>query len=129
MNDKVKTAIAAMDVRRLAFMNAEKDAIVTLSVVLLRAGEQGVSICPEDCIDGEYVCVAEVEPLKFAPITRVRYWQDKLEVFVSAYAVMEGGGWEIGDRGDWIPYNDAHTDTWLMLDLVSENIEYANGYE
>ena len=105
------------------------DTIKTLIPILNPAGEDGVSLCPVDQTNG-YVPLAEEEPQQIKPITRIRYWKDKLEVFVANYKPCEDGdGWEFLPGGRWIDYEDSNTDTWFMIDCVLENLEYANGYQ
>lgn len=113
-----------MDFRKL-----ENEAIGTMKLVLADAGERGVDICPSDHTDNIFVAVAEVEASIFEPVLLIRYWNDKLEVFIPNHKRDGEQGWEILHGGRWVEYEKAHVDTWFMLDLISENIEYADGYQ
>lgn len=114
---------------RTRFYDAEQYAREQLKFILEPCGEYGVSLCPLDFIEDEYESFAEVEPHRFQPITLIRYWNGQLEVFVSDYAECPDGRLQLLADGQWIDYVDAHTDTWFMLDQVSANLEYADGYQ
>ena len=128
MTDKCKIALDAIEIKRLAFRKAENEAIETMTLVLKKAGEYGVDICPCDHTDNIFVAVAEVEASIFEPISLVRYWEDRLEVFIPEHKRDGEQGWEILPGGRWVDYFKAHVDTWFMLDLISDNLEYAEGY-
>ena len=127
-NEKVQTAINELVIRRAAFHRAEENAQKSLKLVLEDAGEHGVSLAPVDCIEHEYIALAEYEPQTFLPITAIRYWNGKLEVFMQDYE-PKCGGWEFLPSGSWIEYESAHPDTHFILDLVIENLEWADGYQ
>lgn len=129
MNDKCKAAIESLRKRAMAFYDAENDAVETLKLVLAPAGENGCSVAMEDETDGIYIAVAECNPQKFEPITAIRFWKGQLEVFVSMYRDSKTCGWTLLGGGRWVKYEDAQVDTWFMLDLVSTNIEYSDGYQ
>lgn len=129
MNDKLESAIKAIETSRLVFRKAEEEAIKTMKFVLEKAGENGVDICPGDFTDDLYVAVAEIEASIFEPVASIRYWKSKLEVFIPNHKRDGEQGWEILPEGRWVDYEDAKLDTWLMLDLISENIEYSDGYQ
>lgn len=130
MNEKLQLAVDALRLRQSAFMKAETDAIATLKLVLESAGENGVSVCPLDYVDDVYIPIAETEPFRFKPISLIRYWHGKLEVFISEHSIKSDRvGWYIHSSGYWLPYEYAHTDTWFMLDQVMQNLEYADGYD
>ena len=129
MNSKVQIAIDALMIRLGEFSKAEKDALSTIKLVLIPAGEHGASLAPLDYTDGIHVPVAEVEPQVFKPITLIRYWKGRLEVFVSDYEQTEDMGWKILPDGKWVLYEDASVDTWFLLDVLMENIEYSDGYQ
>ena len=127
--DKLQLASERIAIARDLFAAAEEKAIETLKTILEPAGEDGVSLCPEDCTCG-YCPLAEQYPQKIKPITHVRYFDGKLEVFVAEYKPCEDGeGWEFLPGGEWVGYADAMTDTWYLLDEVDVNLEYANGYQ
>lgn len=129
--ERLNLALAALEASQHAFRLAEQEAIKVLKAALKPAGKYGVSVAPLDGTDGDiYVPLAEHEPQQIFPITLIRFWNDKLEVFISDY-VPHGGddGWTLLPEGQWIPYEDAHTDTWFMIDCVRDNIEYADGYQ
>ena len=127
-NERVQLAVNALAIRRDTMHKAEQDAIETLKLVLERAGEHGVGIAPVDCIENEYIALAEYEPQTFLPITLIRYWNGKLEVFMQDYE-PSCGGWTFLSSGSWIEYESAHADTHFILDLVIENLEWADGYQ
>lgn len=127
-NDKTQVAINALAMRRDAIYKAEQDALETLKLVLNKAGEHGVQIAPVDCIENEYIALSEYQPQTFMPVTIVRYWKGKLEVFMQDYEPI-GAGWTFLPSGSWMDYVEAHTDTHLLLDLVIANLEWADGYE
>lgn len=129
MNTNLRVATELLRQARNMFYNAEQNAREQLKFILERAGEHGVSICPLDYIEDEYESFAEVEPHQFHPITLIRYWNGKLEVFVSDYVECDDGSLQVLAEGEWIDYADAHTDTWFMLDQVSANLEWADGYD
>ena len=129
MNKNLQSAEEKLRSCRNKFYEAEQFAREQLKVVLEPCGEHGVSICPLDYIRDEYESFAEVEPRQFRPITLIRYWNGKLEVFVSDYMVCEDCSLQVLADGQWIDYVDAHTDTWFMLDQVSANLEWADGYQ
>ena len=127
-NERVQLAVDALAIRRDTMYKAEQDAIETLKLVLKRAGEHGVGIAPVDCIEHEYIALAEYEPQTFLPITLIRYWDGKLQVFLQNYE-PNSAGWTFTDGGFWTEYENAHTDTHFILDLVIENLEWADGYQ
>lgn len=128
MNQRCKLAIDALKLRRSILEKAAEGVLVTIKLVLKKAGEHGVSLAPLDYTDGIRVPVAEHEPQQFFPIRLIRYWQGKLEVFVSNYRPCEKG-WEILPSGQWIDYAAAHADLPLILDTIMANLEYADGYD
>ena len=115
--------------RKSSFRKAENDAISTIKLILEKAGENGVSTAPADYTDGIFIPVAECEAQKFEPITAIRYWNGKLEVFISKKKDTDGQGWQILPEGRWEDYSRANADTWFILDAISENLEYADGYQ
>ena len=125
MNGKLQIALDAIRIRESAFKKAEEEAIDVLKLILERTGEHGVSTAPLDDVSDIYVPIAECEPQEFKPITLIRYWKEKLEVFISEI----DDEWNILPDGRWVDYESAHTDTWFMLDVIAENIEYADGYD
>jgi len=127
MNQNYKLAIDALKIRRSILEKAAEGVLVTIKLVLKRVGEHGVSLAPLDYTDGIRVPVAEHEPQQFFPITRIRYWKGKLEVFVSNYRPCEKG-WEILPSGQWIGFAAAHADLPRILDAIMANLEYADGY-
>ena len=129
MNEKVQSACAEIERVRTMFYNAEKEARKMLKEILEPAGEQGVSVCPLDYFDTIFVPMSERKPQDFLPVTLIRYWNDKLEVFVSNYEETEDGARRVLPDGAWVDYAEAYVDTWLMLDCVDANIEYADGYQ
>lgn len=129
MNMNLKSAEVLLRSCRNKFYEAEQFAREQLKIVLEPCGEHGVSICPLDYIEDEYESFAEAEPHGFHPITLIRYWNGKLEVFISDYWVCDDGRLRVLPVGKWIDYVDAHTDTWFMLDQVSANLEWADGYQ
>lgn len=129
MNMNLKSAVVLLRSCREKFYEAEQYAREQLKVVLEPCGEHGVSICPLDYIEDEYESFAEVEPHQFRPVTLIRYWNGKLEVFGSDYVECADGRLQVLADGQWIDYGDAHTDTWFMLDQVSANLEWADGYQ
>ena len=68
MNDKLESAIKAIETSRLVFRKAEEEAIKTMKFVLEKAGENGVDLCPGDFTDDLYVAVAEIEASIFEPV-------------------------------------------------------------
>lgn len=127
-NEKVQLAIDALSIRRCVMYVAEQKAIETLKLVLAKAGQHGVPIAPVDCIENEYIALAEYDPQTFLPITAIRCWNGKLEVFLQDYE-PKCGGWTFLPSGSWMDYKDAHPDTHFILDLVIENLEWADGYQ
>lgn len=127
-NNKVRKAMIALGAVRDNLYDAEIRAIEVLKHFLEDAGEHGVPIAPVDCIEHEYIALAEYEPQTFLPITAIRYWNGKLEVFMQDYE-PKCGGWEFLPSGSWIEYESAHPDTHFILDLVIENLEWADGYQ
>lgn len=128
MNQICKLAIDALKLRRSILEKATEGVLVTIKLVLKRAGEHGVSLAPLDYTDGIRVPVAEHEPQQFFPITLIRYWKGKLQVFISDYRPCEKG-WEILPDGQWIDFAAAHADLPLILDTIMANLEYADGYD
>ena len=129
MNKNLKVAEIILRSCRDKFYDAEQFAREQLKFVLEPCGEHGVSICPLDFIEDEYESFAEVEPHQFHPIALIRYWNGKLEVFVSDYVECADGRLQVLADGQWVDYVDAKTDTWFMLDQVSANLEWADGYQ
>lgn len=128
--ERLNLALAALEARQDAFFRAEEEAIKVLKAALKPAGQYGVSVAPLDNTGGDiYVPLSEQNPQEIFPITLIRYWNDKLEVFISDYRKCEDGSWDILPDGQWIDYEGAHTDTWFMIDCVRDNIEYADGYQ
>ena len=128
MNQRCKLAIDALSIRQSSFEKATDDALATIKLVLEKVGEHGVSLAPLDNTDGIRVPVAEFEPQQFFPITLIRYWQGKLEVFISDYKPCEKG-WEVLPDGQWIDYAAAHADLHLIFDTIMVNLEWADGYD
>lgn len=129
MNDRLLLAYKEIERVRTKFYDAEQEAREMLKRILEPAGEHGVSVCPLDYFDTIFVPMAECEPQAFFPITLIRYWNERLEVFVSNYTETEDKARIVLPDGTWEDYVDAHVDTWLMLDCVDANIEWADGYE
>ena len=129
MNKKLEVAYTLLEACRIKFKDAERTALEQLKFILEPVGEHGVSICPLDYIEYDYESIAEADPHQFYPITLIRYWNGKLEVFISEYKELEEGRWEVFGVGQWIDYEKAHTDTWFMLDQVAANLEWADYYD
>jgi len=129
-DERLQIANGCIHVCKTAFSEAEKHAREVLVGVLKPAGESGVPTCSSDHTDGR-VPIAQPEPQKFYPITKIRYWQEKLEVFIANYVPtgQEDLGWQLLEEGRWIPYGEAYTDTWYMLDVIQYNLDYTvEGY-
>lgn len=127
-NEKVQDAIDKLSSWRDEFYRVEQEAKRMLEWVLSPCGEYGVPIAPVDCIENEYIALAEYDHQTFLPITAIRFWNGKLEVFLQDYE-PKCGGWAFLPSGYWLDYVDAHTDTHFILDLVIENLEWADGYQ
>lgn len=120
--DKIDAATATMK-------KAEDNAIATLAEILRPVGEHGVTItCLDDCAEGEFISLAEVEPLNFKPVTLARYNEknNQVEVFVSEW---EEYGKSVSAEGEWMNIEDAHVDIHFLLDNVVVNLEYADYYD
>ena len=127
MNRSEEAVARLMDATRIMH-DAEKEAREILKKVLLPVGEHGATVNVLGPTEGEFVVLAEQNPCEFKPVTLVRYnlKHDKLEVFVSEWEIRYK---EIAADGKWVDYEDAHVDTHFLLDVVMQNIEYADYYD
>lgn len=101
----------------------EREGLRMLEWALSPHGEHGVQIAPMDYIEDEYIALAEYDHQTFLPITAIRFWNGELEVFLQDYEPKHGG-WTFLPSGHWIEYEEAHTDTHFILDLVIESLEW-----
>ena len=126
----LRDAKNALQERRMAFLQAENEAREVLKRILGRAGEDGIKVMDDEYIDEfTYIPLAEREPMKFAPILYIRYWEKELEVFVADMKVTDDfDGWDIVKGGEWIPYEDAMADTCFILDQLELYIEESDCY-
>lgn len=111
VHDKIREA-------RMGFYYAEKQARETIKNILTGTGEQGISISLLDYTDDLYVPIAEYGPQAFRPVTALRFWNGKLEAFISNYREIKDMGWEILQEGEWVDYEDANVGSWLVLDCL-----------
>ena len=127
MTDAFEKAITIICERRAALRAAEDSAIESLKLILSRVGEEGVGLISEDQPDDIYIPVAEDIPQEFEPISRIRYWDGKLEVFVQNFGQTKNGR-VLLEGGRWIGYGDAVPDTAFILDVLEDKLEFAEGY-
>ena len=129
MNQKVKLTIDLINFGIDMMITAEEKAEEIMKKVLSPCGSEGVRIAPEDCTDA-IIKVPIYEPTAqvFWPIVAIRYYENKLEVYVQSYH-SEDGAWVFDDTGKWIPYHKGMTDTELLLSGISGSLEYAEGYQ
>lgn len=111
---------------KMKFKSAEDNAREILKKILEPVGEHGVTIThlDTDCED-EFIAWAEPNPCDFHPVTLIRYWKGNLEVFLSERD--ERGN--VKADGQWVDYDNAHVDTWFIMDEVEINLEWADGYD
>lgn len=128
MERRVDNAISALCDGTKLMHEAELQAKDILIGVLKPIGEHGATVENVGHTEGEFVVLAEQNPCEFKPITLVRYnlIEDKLEVFVSEW---EKENEIIDSAGEWVDFDDAHTDIHFLLDRVMENLEYADYYD
>ena len=126
--NRCEEAIARLMDATRTMHDAEREARNILKKVLLPVGEHGATVNVLGNTEGEFVVLAEENPCEFKPVTLVRYnvKHDKLEVFVSE--------WEkrfevIAADGRWVDYENAHVDTHFLIDVVMQNLEYADYYD
>lgn len=127
--ERLKTALVRLYSSTVKMKKAEDDAIKTLATVLRPIGEHGVTItCLDDCAEGEFISIAEVEPFNFKPVALARYNEknDQVEVFVSEW---EEYGKSVSEEGKWMNIKDANVDIHLLLDNVKVYLEYADYYD
>ena len=126
--DRYEGAIARLMEATHIMHNAELKAREILKSVLIPIGEHGATVNVLGHTEGEFVVLAEQNPCEFKPVTLVRYnvEKGKLEVFVSEW---EKPNEIIAADGVWVDYENAHVDTHFLLDVVMQNIEYADYYD
>lgn len=125
-------ALAAIKEAQDALYRAEAKARETLKVILRPVGEHGVSVTPLGlCCDDEenFAVVAEPVPGEFFPVTLVRFWQGKLEVFLSNWENRPDGSRYVCSDGKWKPYEESHVDTLFLLKKVAVELEWADWYD
>ena len=129
MNQKVKETIDLISSTLDMMEAAEKKAEAIMKKILSPCGIDGIRIAPEDST-GAMIKVPVYEPIAqlFWPIVAIRYYEDKLEVYIQSYH-PEDGAWVFDDTGKWIPYKAGMTDTRRLLSDISGSIEYADGYQ
>ena len=108
---------------------AEEKAEAIMKKVLSPCGIGGIRIAPEDSTSA-MIKVPIYEPTAqiFWPIVAIRYYEDKLEVYIQSYHTKDGA-WVFDDTGKWIPYETGMTDTRRLLSDIWDNLEYADGYQ
>lgn len=128
MGKNYTEAVHQLAVARQKMCDAEYAAQAALREILKPCGEHGCTVTALGEACGEFIVLAECSPMELKPVTLVRYWKDKLEVFVSEYE-QRLGDWYVLPDGEWVDYTSAHTDTWFLLDVIEGNLEYADGYD
>lgn len=122
MNKKLEKALAQIKNEQNRITESEKFSRDLLAKLLEPCGEYGAIITPCDMLEDDiYYPMAEVSPRVFKPITLVRFFNGRLEVFVS----------EMDDltRSQWYTYAEIEPDTHQILDVLEYNLGYADGYE
>ena len=129
MNQKVKLAIDLIN-SGLDIMNAaEEKAEAIMKKVLSPCGIEGIRIAPEDSTSAMIkVPVYEPTAQNFWPMVAIRYYEDKLEVYIQSYHTKDGA-WVFDNTGRWIPYKAGMTNTRRLLSDISDSLEYADGYQ
>lgn len=124
MNRKLETALDILTNEKDNIWFARNEAIIAIKGILLPCGESGCLIGTEDYCDDIFYVRAEPEPNKMRFVTRIRYVDDKLDV-----QLAQRNGGELIPEG-WIPFEQAHIDDVLfLLEEISNNLEYADGYQ
>ena len=129
MNQKVQLTIDLINFGLDLMNTVEEKAEAIMKKVLSPCGIEGVRIAPEDSTSA-IIKVPVYEPTAqiFWPIVAIRYYEDKLEVYIQSYHT-EDGAWVFDDDGKWIPYETGMTDTRRLLSDIWDSLEYANGYQ
>ena len=129
MNQKVQLTIDLISFGLDLMNTVEEKAEAIMKKVLSPCGIEGVRIAPEDSTSA-IIKVPVYEPTAqiFWPIVAIRYYEDKLEVYIQSYHT-EDGAWVFDDTGKWIPYETGMTDTRRLLSDIWDSLEYANGYQ
>lgn len=129
MNQKVQAGIDLISSGLDIMKAAEEKAEAIMKKVLSPCGIEGIRIAPEDSTSAMIkVPVYEPTAQVFWPIVAIRYYEDKLEVYIQSYHTKDGA-WVFDDTGKWIPYKAGMTDTWRLLCDISDSLEYADGYQ
>lgn len=124
--EKLSEAELRIEGAKRLFADAERNGKEALKDVLAHVGEHGVTIANIGDNRGEMrVPTAEVDNADVRPIALIRYWEDKLELFLTDFDELEN----VTDEGNWVDYDSVYVDTWYILDKVEENLEYADGYD
>lgn len=130
MNEKLKDALESIDFSLRAFKSVNDEALLMLTKILEPCGEGGVALLEEGLLDGEFVPMSEPYPQEFKPVTAIRYWNGRLEVFLADYNKTEHG-WDILLGGKWVSdVERLSIDWWFLLSELKDRLdEHTPGYE
>lgn len=126
MNEKVKNAWAEIDKLSEKLYYAEKEAIEVIKDILRPCDGQPCPIGTEDFADDIFYVYGEPKPSQFRRARAIRLDNDTDELEVKL------DGKPIGNMGEdgWTPFESAYIgDVRFLIDEISANIEYADGYQ
>lgn len=126
MNGKLKNAWAEIDKLSEKLYYAEKEAIEVIKDILRPCDGQPCPIGTEDFADDIYYVYGEPKPNQLRRVLAIRLNKDTDELEV------ELDGTPIGAMGEdgWTRFESAYIgDVRFLIDEISANIEYADGYQ
>lgn len=126
MPNRFSAAVEEIEAAKKRFSEAEKNGREALKHVLEPVGEHGVTIANIGDNRGEMrVATAEVNYADIRPIALIRYYNGNLELFLTDF---DSDGNVVAD-GNWVDYEEVIADTWYLLDVVEDNLGWADGYD
>ena len=126
MNEKLKNAFAEIDKLSEKLYSADMEAIELIKDILRPCDGQPCPIGTEDFADDIFYAYGEPKPNQFRRVLAIRLNKDTDEL----EAQLEGEPIGLMGEDGWTPFGGAYIgDIRFLIDEISANIEYADGYQ